>query len=202
MKITNKRLLTILDFIEEIEKLKHIKRINTLSDGSRQESDAEHSWHLAMIVLLLKDELGVKFDVDKAIKIALVHDLVEIYIGDSWPSNAKEKEEKIIIEEREAEKLFSKLPEDLKKEMKGYWREYEDAITIESKIVKGLDKIVYPMHYSMSGKIVYFKEQSTSEERRAYGLPHVQHNKVLAEIFEHYNDKLDNTERHRVEFLN
>ncbi len=115
MKIINKRLLTILDFIEEIEKLKHINRINTLSDRSRQESDAEHSWHLAMIILLLKNELGTKFNVDKAIKIALVHDLVEIYTGDTWPSNDKERKDKKIREKAAAKKLFYQLPQILKK---------------------------------------------------------------------------------------
>lgn len=199
MKITDKRLLKILSFAEEIEKLKHVKRINTLSDRSRQESDAEHSWHLAMIVLLLKDELGTKFNIEKAIKIAITHDLIEIYTGDTWPSNSKEKKEKKRREEKAAKKLFSRLPQDLKKEMEGYWREYEDAKTKEAKVVKGFDKIVYPMHYVMSGKIVWHKEQSTDKERRLYGMPHVKHDKILTKIFEHYNNKLDKTKRFREE---
>jgi putative hydrolase of HD superfamily len=198
----DERLIKILGFIEEIEKLKHIKRINTLSDVSRQESDAEHSWHLAMIILLLKDELGVKFDVEKAIKMALVHDLVEIYTGDGWASNEKEKQEKEAKEKQSAEKLFSTLPTDLKKEIEGYWQEYEEMKTEESKIVKALDKIVYPLHYALSGTIVYHKEQDTGEGRRRYSLPYVEHNKVLSEILEHYHAKVDKTKRTRLEKLN
>ncbi len=193
------RLLKILEFIEEIEKLKLIKRINTLSDCSRQESDAEHSWHLAMIVLLLKDELGEKFNVEKAIKIALVHDLVEIYTGDMWPSNKKEIQAKKIREKKAAEKLFLQLPKDLRKEIEGYWLEYEDAKTVEAKTVKALDKIVYPLHYALSQTIVWHKEQSTNGGRRVYGRKHVKHNKVLAEIFEYYNLRVDKTKRIRLE---
>jgi len=199
MEIHNKRLLKILRFVEEIEKLKHIERVNTLSDRSRRESDAEHSWHLAMIVLLLKDELGVEFNLEKAIKIALIHDLVEIYTGDTWPSNEKEKKEKKERERRASKKLFRKLPSDLKKEIEGYWEDYENIKSKESKIVKGLDKIVYPMHYFMSGKIVWHREQSTNDERRRYGRPHVKHNKVLSDIFEYYNNRLDKIKRIRQE---
>lgn len=193
------RLLKILSFIEEIEKLKHIKRINTLSDCSRQESDAEHSWHLAMIVLLLKAELGEKFDVEKAIKIALVHDLIEIYTGDCWPANKKEIQEKKMREKKAAEKLFSQLPKDLKKEIEGYWLEYENKETIEAKTVKALDKIVYPLNYALSETIVWHKEKSTTGGRRVYGRPHVSHNKILAEIFEHYNLRVDKTKKIRLE---
>lgn len=197
--ITDKKLLKILEFIEEIEKLKHIKRINTLSDCSRQESDAEHSWHLAMIVLLLKDELGEKFNLEKAIKIALVHDLVEIHTGDCWPSNKKEIQEKKAREEKAAKKLFSKLPNDLRKEIKSYWQEYEDAKTVEAKTVKALDKIVYPLHYALSETIVWHKQQSTNGGRRVYGRPYVKHNPVLAGIFEHYNLRVDKTKKIRLE---
>jgi len=191
MKITNNRLLKLLQFIEEIEKLKNIYRINTLSDGSRQESDAEHSWHLAMIILIIKDELGIKFNADKAIKIALIHDLIEIYTGDTWPMNDKEKEDKKIAEKKSADKLFSQLPSDLKIEFETYWLEYENASSEEAKIVKGLDKIVYSMHYCMSGKIVWNKRESTKEERMLYGMPHVKHNKVLVDILEYYLDRLE-----------
>lgn len=193
--IKNKRLLKILEFVEEIEKLKHIKRINTLSDCSRQESDAEHSWHLAMIVLLLKDELGEKFDLDKAIKLALTHDLIEIYTGDCWPANQKEAQEKKARERKAAKKLFSQLPKDLRKEIEGYWQEYEDAKTVEAKTVKALDKIVYPLHYALSETIVWHTQQSSNGGRRLYGRPHVQHNKVLSEIFEHYNLRVDKTKK-------
>lgn len=199
MVINDKRLLKILDFIEEIEKLKHIKRINTLSDCSRQESDAEHSWHLAVIILLLKDDLGEKFDLEKAIKIALVHDLVEIYTGDCWPANKKEIQEKKAREKKAAEKLFSQLPKDLEKEIKGYWQEYEDAKTAEAKTVKALDKIVYPLHYALSETIVWHKQQFTNGGRRVYGRPHVKHNLVLAGIFEHYNLRVDKTKKIRLE---
>lgn len=197
--IKDKRLLKILGFVEEIEKLKHIKRINTLSDLSRQESDAEHSWHLAMIILLLKDELGEKFNLEKAIKMALVHDLVEIYTGDMWPENEKQKQEKKEREKKAAARLFSQLPSDLKKEIESYWQEYEDAKTNEAKIVKALDKIVYPLHYALSETIVWHKQQPTNGGRRIYGRPHVAHNKILAEIFEHYNLRVDKTKKIRLE---
>jgi putative hydrolase of HD superfamily len=70
----NNRLLKICNFLAEIEKLKLSERINVLSDGMTRENDSGHSWHLAMMLLVLKKELGIKFNVDHAIKLALVHD--------------------------------------------------------------------------------------------------------------------------------
>ena len=189
------RLQQIADFLVEIEKFKLIERVACLSDQKRRENDAEHSWHLALMIMTLKDELGIAFDVSHALKIALVHDLVEVYTGDTWVNNAKDKKIKQQKEIEAANKLFCQLPSDLNEEMMSYWLEYEKAESIESKIVKGLDKICYPLQYSISGKIVWHKQEDTTEERRRYGKPHIEFNEVLQQLYNYFIDQLELTRK-------
>jgi len=186
----NKDLQKILDFLVETEKFKLVERIPVLSDNFRRENDAEHSWHLALMVLALKDELGLDFDLEKALKIALVHDLPEIYTGDSWPANDEEKKVKKERETIAAEKIFSFLPKELNQEFKEYYREYEDGKTIESKIVKALDKICYSLQFSISNNIIYFTNDSGHDRRKEYAQPHLEFNEVLSEIFDYFSEKI------------
>src|SRR3989344_203846 len=134
------RIDKILSFLQEIEKYKTIEREMFTSNLNRVESDAEHSWHVAMFLLLFEKELPENLDMKKMLKLALMHDLVEIYAGDTF---AFDKEKQATKKEREfksARKLFSQLPEDLNKEFMGLFDEYEEAKTSEGKIVKSFDK--------------------------------------------------------------
>lgn len=119
----------------------------------RFDSVADHSWRLAMLVLLLENSLAQKMDVAKALKMALVHDLPEILSGDdspvgtdgtgndSYAFNKEKEEEKYQREKASAEKIFKNLPKKLSKELYNLWMEYEKQESFESKIVKSLDKI-------------------------------------------------------------
>lgn len=189
------RLRQIAKFLVEIEKLKLIERVACLSDRQRRENDAEHSWHLALMIMTLKQELDIEFDELRALKIALVHDLVEVYTGDSWVNNKKDKLTKQKKELIAAKKLFAQLPDDLRDELMGYWLEYEEAKSIESKIVKGLDKICYPLQYSISGKIVWPKPEDGIEERRRYGQPHVEFNETLEKLYHYFIDEIEVTKK-------
>jgi|SRR3989344_2556808 len=136
-----KRTDEILSFLKEIEKYKTIERKTYSSNPARKESDAEHSWHLAMFIILFEKELPANIDFKKMLKLALIHDLPEIYAGDTF---AFDKEKQINKSEREslaAKELFSRLPDDLHKEFIELFEEYEHTETKESKIVKSLDKI-------------------------------------------------------------
>ena len=134
----------IIKFLKEIEKCKTIERQIYLSDKKRKESDADHSWHLAMFLMLFSKEFSKKYNINKAIKIALIHDLAEIYAGDAFTFDIKSKKdfrEKANKENNAAKKLFSKLPKDLDKELTELFMEYQNQTSSEAKLVKALDKI-------------------------------------------------------------
>ncbi|HLC43608.1 MAG TPA: HD domain-containing protein [Patescibacteria group bacterium] len=179
----DKRTKKILHFLKEIEKLKLVLRIPYLSDQKRRENDAEHSWHLAMTVLVLANELDIKFDVSKAIKLALVHDIVEIYTGDDWHPTEADRKLKSANEEISAKKIFGMLPTDLATEFYDLWQEYEKGTTIEAKVTKACDRLAYPLQYSVSKKIE-FRRRVTDMDARAYALPALEFNQKMIEIAE------------------
>ncbi len=134
------RLKTQIDFIIEIDKIKHIKRKSRLFDNSRVENDAEHSWHIAVMAMILSEYANDKIDVSKVIKMVLIHDIVEIDAGDVYlyhpdRENAKEKELKA------AKRIFSILPEDQKNDYMSIWLEFEERKTAEAKFAAVLDRL-------------------------------------------------------------
>ena len=127
--------------IVELDKLKTVFRQTYILGEDRPENDAEHSWHMAMMVPLLSRYSNQKIDEGKTIKICLAHDLVEIYAGDTYcydPKAAADKEER---ENAAAEKLFSKLDEPLKSEIYSLWTEFEEGKTPEAKFAAAMDRI-------------------------------------------------------------
>lgn len=136
------RLLKQIEFIKEIDKAKQIFRQNVVIGTTRNENDAEHSWHLALMAMLLSEHSVAKeLDILKVIKMVLIHDLVEIYAGDTFCYDEKANEDKEKRETLSAEKLFSILPEDQSKEMWELWREFEEKKTPESGFAACLDRL-------------------------------------------------------------
>ncbi len=175
----------ITQFLKEINKLKEIEREIYSSDSDRKESDADHTWHLAMFILTMEKDLDPKLDRMKLLKMALIHDLPEIYAGDTWAfSNEKAKEGKKAREKEAAIKLFSQLPEDLEKEFLEIFNEYEESITEEAKTVKALDKI-QPILTNVVAKGKSWKKNKVSMETvDRYKRPYMVHNKKILEIYE------------------
>ena len=130
-----------LKFLKEIDKLKLIKRQGIVSDGSRRENSAEHSWHMAMFIILFEKELPENLDTAKALKLAIVHDLIEIYADDTpiYDKTMSATQEKREMDA--AKKLFSQLPEDLAKEFMNLFLEFEEMKTKEAVFVKSFDKL-------------------------------------------------------------
>lgn len=180
----SKRITKILSFLTEIEKFKLIKRISYLSDRQTREDDAQHSWHLAMILIVLEKEFKNKFDVLRTVKLTLVHDLVEINTGDDWVTSPEAKAKKKQAEMASADKLFPLLPEDLAKEFRDLWEEYDADKTIEAKIAKGLDRLSYSLQYNISDKIEWHKAGDTIPETIEYAKPHLQIEPVMEEIMD------------------
>jgi putative hydrolase of HD superfamily len=129
-----------LDFIIEIDKVKGIFRRTKLFDGSRRENDAEHSWHLAMMALVLCEHSNEPIDVSKVIKMVLIHDIVEIDAGDYivYTHQTKEKEEEELLA---ASRIFGILPEEQKDEFITLWKEFEERKSPEAKFAAAIDRL-------------------------------------------------------------
>ena len=120
----NERLKKQFEFLQEIDKEKNIFRQTYLADGNRKENDAEHSWHMAMMVLLMAEHSNEDIDVLRTLSMVLVHDLVEIYAGDTYAYDTAGNESKRARELEAAERLFNILPEDQAKYFRGLWDEF------------------------------------------------------------------------------
>jgi putative hydrolase of HD superfamily len=147
-EIMNERLKMQFQFLIEIDKLKLIKRqTRLLCDKSRQENDAEHSWHLALYVMILREYSNIQ-DLDwlKVIRLVLIHDLVEIYAGDVFVYDHKMQAERNDREIKAANQLFSMLPNDQYQEIMGLWEEFESRSTPEAKFAAVVDRLQPFLH--------------------------------------------------------
>ena len=141
MEIDIERLKQQFAFIQEIDKEKTIFRQTYLSDASRKENDAEHSWHMAVMAILLAEYSNEKIDVLKTVSMILVHDLVEIYAGDTYAYDTTGNSDKAERELKAADKLFSLLPDDQREKFRALWDEFEAGETPEAKFAITMDRI-------------------------------------------------------------
>ncbi len=135
------RLTSILGFLETVDRFKSVYRANYVSDQSRRENDAEHTWHMAMFALLLHNELSVEVSIAHTLELILTHDLVEIFAGDTPAFDAAAHLDKDEREERAAQRLFAELPDDLCAQVYDWWREFEAQVTPEARYARALDKL-------------------------------------------------------------
>lgn len=133
------RLKQQMNFILEVDKVKNIFRQTYLADGNRKENDAEHSWHLALMAVLLKEYANEDIDLGKVIPMVLVHDLVEIDAGDTYAYDEAAAADKDERERKAAKRVFGLLPKDQGDWLKGLWEEFEAYETAEAKFAHMLD---------------------------------------------------------------
>ena len=134
-----KRLEKQIQFIVEADKVKNIFRQTYLADGRRKENDAEHSWHLALMAVLLKEHMNEDADVARVMIMVLIHDLVEIDAGDTYAYDEKGAQTKREREVKAAERIFGILPEDQGRYFRELWEEFEAYETPEAKFAHLLD---------------------------------------------------------------
>ncbi|MEJ6950797.1 HD domain-containing protein [Natronospora cellulosivora (SeqCode)] len=129
-----------LDFIYEVDKVKAIFRHTKLFDNSRYENDAEHSWHIAMMAIILSEYANEEIELAKVLKMVLIHDLVEIDAGDYivYTDKVEEKAEK---EMEAAKRIFAILPEEQGKELLELWQEFEKRETPEARFAAAIDRL-------------------------------------------------------------
>ena len=128
-----------LDFILEIDKEKEIYRQTHLKGYKRQENDAEHAWHMAIMIYLLKEYANEEFDVAKAMMMALIHDIVEIDAGDTYAYDTANLATQNEREEKAANRIFGMLPDEQKIEMIELFNEFEEGKTPEAKFARTMD---------------------------------------------------------------
>lgn len=135
------RLDSILDFLILVDRFKKVERRAFLGDLSRRENSAEHSWHMALVAMVLARETKFAGDLARVLSMVLVHDLVEIYAGDAFAYDAAARAAAVAKEEQAARELFGKLPPDLGGEFEGLWREFEARETPEAKLAYACDRV-------------------------------------------------------------
>lgn len=140
------RLTQQLQFILEIDKLKHILRQTLLTDSSRRENSAEHSWHIAIMAMILAEYAPPGTDRERAMKMLLIHDLVEIDAGDTFCYDIQANLDKAEREIQAANRIFGLLPNDLEQELREIWEEFELQSTPTAKFAAALDRIQPFLH--------------------------------------------------------
>ncbi|MFN4191326.1 MAG: HD domain-containing protein [Tabrizicola sp.] len=169
-------------FLNEADRLKHVMRATTLADGSRSENSGEHSWHLALYALVLADQAGPGVNIDRVIRMLLIHDLVEIDVGDvpihSQNGQAHASAGTRAAEARAAERIFGLLPADLCDSLRALWEEFEAAETPDARFAKSLDRVQPVMANLMSGggtwttyNVTYEQLESRVGSKIARGAP-------------------------------
>lgn len=159
------RLHQQVQFAEELEKLKAVTRFNRTVDG-RFENSAEHSWQAALVSNLLYESYPQKLDMGKVTLMLLVHDLGEIYAGDTWVFDEKGKSVSHSNEERSIEKSLGILPADQSQSLKGLWLEFEGGTSAEAKYARIVDALVPLINHLAVSEEGYNPDGLTAEKVR------------------------------------
>lgn len=169
------RLKKQLDFILEIDKEKNVTRQTHLTNHGRNEDDAEHAWHMAIMTYLLSEYSNEPIDVAKTMLMCLVHDLVEIYAGDTYAYDPEGKKTQGSREKAAEDKLFSMLPADQAKKLKGLFEEFDKNETPEAHFANAMDNL-QPLLLNNSNGGSDWKEHDVNsaqvygrQERTKYG---------------------------------
>lgn len=139
--MTPDQLLQQINFIKEIDKIKYIQRKTKLFHSDRPENDAEHSWHLAMMTIVLAEHSDVPVDVLKVLKMVLIHDIVEIDAGDTFIYDTQKNHSNTENELIAAKRIFGLLPDEQANELIAIWQEFEAGESPEARFAKAMDRI-------------------------------------------------------------
>jgi putative hydrolase of HD superfamily len=134
-------LVTRLRFVLEADALKNVVRRNSITDGSRRENTAEHSWHLALMALVLAPNSAEPIDVGRVVEMLIIHDLVEIDAGDTFVYDTEAAAQKEALELAAADRLFALIPGNSGTHLRAAWDEYEAAATPEARYAHSIDRL-------------------------------------------------------------
>ena len=159
------RLKKQLEFILEIDKMKKILRQTILTDYSRQENDAEHSWHISVMAMVLAEYADESVDISRVIRMTLVHDLIEIYAGDTFAYDVAGNQDKKARENVAADRLFAMLPADQGSEIRNLWEEFDRMESPDAIFAAALDRL-QPLLHNFVTEGHTWKRRVTSEQVR------------------------------------
>ena len=146
----NIRLDQQLRFTAEIDKMTSILRRTMLIDGSRRENDAEHSWHIALMAMIFQEYTAEPVDISRAVKMCIVHDLIEIYAGDTFAYDIAGNADKAEREAAAADKLFAHLPLEQGDEIRSLWEEFDAMQTPDAKYAACMDRLQPFLHNTLT----------------------------------------------------
>ena len=146
----NERLDSQLLFTAEIDRMTSVLRRTMLLDMSRRENDAEHSWHIAIMAMLFSEYAIRPVNVERAVQMCIVHDLVEIYAGDTFAYDVKGNTDKKSREQQAADRLYSMLPDDQGTLLRDYWEEFDAMKTDDAKYAACMDRIQPFFHNTLT----------------------------------------------------
>jgi putative hydrolases of HD superfamily len=179
-------------FLDEVEKLKLVTRQNMAIDGSRQENSAEHSWHIALMAVVLADSADAKgLDLLRVVKMLLIHDLVEIDTGDTFLYDVVANQSKDIREQATTDRLFGMLPDALGAEFHALWNEFEARETPESKFAAALDSL-QPLTNHLASKGAGIIKHRIATSRVIESKKHIAEGS--AALWEHAKDVIQKSE--------
>lgn len=154
-----------LDFLKEIDKVKSIFRNTVLLDKSRRENDAEHSWHMAVCAMLFQEYANDKnLDMCKILKMIMLHDIIEIYSGDTFAYDSIGNKTQAGREKLAADRLFALLPTDQNSEFRALWDEFDEYVTAESKYAHLVDTFM-PIYHNYSTQGMKWKELGVTKTK-------------------------------------
>lgn len=139
--MVKENLLKDMDFIVELDRMKTILRQTSLINGDRKEDDAQHSWHISVMAMVLSEYANEEIDIFKVIKMLLIHDLVELDAGDTFCYDKKANQDKKERELAAADKVFGMLSGDKGQEMRALWDEFEEMETPEALFAASMDRL-------------------------------------------------------------
>jgi putative hydrolase of HD superfamily len=160
----DERLRKQLDFSLEIDKEKNVFRQTHLSGKGRNENDAEHAWHMAIMAYLLREYANESVDIAKVMLMCLIHDIVEIDAGDTYAYDEENLKTQKAREDRAKERIFSLLPDDQKDELVSLFDEFEEYKTPESKFAHAMDNL-QPLMLNNSNGGADWREHSVSADK-------------------------------------
>lgn len=158
----NIRLDSQLKFSAEIDKMTGVLRRTVLIDESRRENDAEHSWHIATMAMLFEEYAKEPVNIPRAVEMCVVHDLIEIYAGDTFAYDVKANEDKAEREKEAADKLFSQLPEDQGAMIRSLWEEFDAMETADAKYAACMDRLQPFLHNALTGGHTWVESGGTN----------------------------------------
>jgi putative hydrolase of HD superfamily len=157
-----------LRFVLEADSLKSVLRRNSITDGSRRENSGEHSWHLALMALVLESQSATPIDVGRVVEMLLVHDLVEIDAGDTFVYDDAALERKGELEQRAADRLFALVPGDIGSRLRARWDEFEANGTPEARFAHSVDRLAPLLLNHANRGNVWAEHGITAGRARAY----------------------------------